>query len=192
MTNKILQEVKDYARKVMDGKDPQHAYDHAERTAKNALRIVDLLKIKDMDLNVLQAACYLHDVPINMFHHNPAVKHWLENYAIIKFIPKVVDELGINGKEREILMNAIRRHTFTIPYGRLNRNGDVYLKIMQDADSIDFFSLERERSLNENKKRNLSYFMISLVSDRYFKAGRSDLGQYLNFPELAKHNWYNR
>jgi HD superfamily phosphohydrolase YqeK len=191
MTEEQFQKIKKYTQAVMkQSNDPQHSFDHVERVRIYALKIVELLKIKDVDLKLIQVACYLHDVPICMFHKSPPIKHWLENYAVIKYLPQVLRELDISGEEYAILLNAIRRHTFTIPYRRLNRNGDIYTKIVQDADSLDYFSHEREESFVKNKNKFFSYFIASLFSKKFLSYGRSHLQQYLNYPELSKHDWY--
>jgi HD superfamily phosphodiesterase len=170
--------------------DPQHSFNHVDRVRKNALKIIKLLKIKNLDSNLVQATCVLHDVPMSKFQHNPAIKHFFENYAVNKFLPGILNDLQIKGVERQIITNAIRRHTLSIPYGRLNKEADNYSKILQDADSIDFFSMEREASFMENRGKYLSYLLISPFVKKFLDYGRNNLGKYLNYPQLSKYNWY--
>ena len=47
-------------------KDKQHNLEHVKRVSQNAIKIVQYLGIeKVIDLNLLEAACYLHDVVIS-------------------------------------------------------------------------------------------------------------------------------
>ncbi len=191
MTYKELQKIKSYAEEIFNkSTDIQHGYSHGERVADNALKIASILEINNIDLNLLQAACYLHDLPQSMFKHGPALRHFFENYAILKYMPDILKELKITGNEYNILMNAIRHHTFSIPYRRLNRNGDVYLKIMQDADSIDFLNDNRESNFNDIKNEFIFYHFLSLYSKKYLSYARNNSEKYFNFPELSSYKWF--
>jgi hypothetical protein len=183
--NKYL-EVKKYAQRVMRGsKDPQHTFDHLERVRKNALKIVDLMAFKNIDTNLLQAICLLHDVPVTLFSDSPAVGHFFERIAVKKHLPEVLTSLNIRGNEARIIKEAIYFHNFTIPYRLLNRKGDTYAKVLQDSDSLDYFSKDRERSLEIARNKYPFYFMLSLVSRKFLGYGRAHLGKYLNYQEIS-------
>jgi len=58
--NKIKNLVNDRVRNI---NDLQHAWMHLDRVANNAQKIVKTLKVEGkIDLNILLAACYLHDI----------------------------------------------------------------------------------------------------------------------------------
>jgi len=98
----------------------------------------------------------------------------------------VLDELGIRSSEREVIENAIYSSSFSFPFRRLNKNKDLYTQILQDADTLDFFSKEREKSFDKVKKDFGFYNILGLVSTGALKYGRKNLSKYLNFPQLAK------
>jgi hypothetical protein len=93
-------------------------------------------------------------------------------------------------KERTILYKAIVRHTFSIPYRILNRRRGKYTKILQDADSLDYYNPIREKSLIANRTKYLFYFIISLPAKRYLMYGRKHMDKYLNYPELTNYEWF--
>lgn len=186
-----LAEIKRFAReKVKKGTGSQHGWDHIERVRNNALKIINLLKIKDIDLNLLEASCYLHDVPINRVNYYPLLNHWLEKLTIKRYLPEILGEFKIKENEKNILFNAVYSHPFSIPYKHLNRDKDIYTQVLQDADSIDYFSHEREKSYVNSINKIMIYRLGRFFSKKYLSYGRSHLGQYLNFPELDKFKWY--
>jgi len=42
----------------------------------------------------------------------------------------------------------------------LNKNEDLYTKILQDADTLDFFSKERERDFSKSKVKTVFVLFI--------------------------------
>jgi HD superfamily phosphodiesterase len=193
MTGEELERIKEYVRnKMAVSTDPQHGYDHPYRVSANALKIIKYLNISKIDPNLLEAICYLHDVPVSLYKHNSAFKHFFEKHAISIYLPMILDDIKVKNGERWIILNAIKRHPFSIPYKRLNRNGDIYTKVLQDADSIDFLQFVREEGLMENRYKYFFYFILSFFAKRYLNYARRNLGNYLNFPELARYNWFGR
>lgn len=184
--NKYLK-VRKYAESVMQrSKDPQHTFDHLERVRKNALKIVDLMGFKNIDINLLQAICLLHDVPVALFPGGPAIQHFFERVVVKKYLPEILTGLGISGREAKIINDSIYFHNFTIPYRILNTKGDIYAKVLQDSDSLDYFSKDREKSLVVASNKYIFYYLLSLVSRKFLAYGRIHLGKYLNYPELSK------
>lgn len=166
--------------------DPQHGWVHLQRVAAYAKKIVKTLKIEGkIDLNVLLAACYLHD--INYTFYSPGLlNYFLEKARLKKVLPKVLRELDIDKKEKEIIKNAIYNSPFSFPFKKLNPHGDLYTKILQDADTLDFFSKPREKSFKEAKKNILFYKVLDLFSGPALSFGRKNIGKFLNFPQIAK------
>jgi hypothetical protein len=67
----------------------------------------------------------------------------------------------------------------------LNPNGDLYTKILQDADTLDFFSRQREKSFNKAKKKVIFYALLGLFSKYPLVFGRKNIANYLNLKEVA-------
>lgn len=190
MTNEELDNIRDYAIKIYGKADPQHGFSHVERVSENASKIVSHLKIKKIDSNLLKAACYLHDIPETLMPGGPFIKHYLEILAVKIYMPDILKKYVHDGKERKILFRAIVRHTFSIPYRILNKKGGKYTKVLQDADSIDYYNPIREKSLMANRNRYIFYFIISLPAKKYLEYGRKHMDKYLNYPELANYQWF--
>ena len=187
MTENELKEVKAYVKKTVSNlKDPQHGWKHLQRVADYAKKIARTLSADDkIDINLLLAACYLHD--INRVYYTPSLVNYLfETKHSKSILPQVLDELGIRLSEREVIENAIYSSSFSFPFRRLNKDKDLYTRILQDADTLDFFSKEREISFKKAKKDYMFYTLLGLFSDWALRYGRNNIKNYLNFPQLAK------
>jgi len=177
--------------RIREIKDPQHGWMHLRRVASYAQKIVKTLKEDKIDLNVLLAACYLHD--INYIFYSPGLfNYFLEKKRLKKVLPKVIAQLDINKDEKAIIENAIYSDPFSFPFKMLNRNGDLYTKILQDADTLDFFSKERENDFTKSKKKILFYALLRLFSGPILNYGRKNIGNYLNFPQIAKESYVQK
>ncbi len=164
-------------------KDPQHQFPHLERVVRNALKIVGVLKI-DLDKNLLMAACYLHD--INHSEHSPSLLNYFSETKVLRrILPEILQKFDLSSEENKVIERAIYNHSYSFPFKRLNKDGDVYSRVLQDADTIDFFSKEREKDFSGSKKKFFFYKLISPFSNWAFSYGRKNLKNYLNFSELV-------
>ena len=173
--------IKEYSNSI----DKQHNLGHVKRVTKNALWIAKVLNLEGLiDKNLLESACYLHDVLIARRN----AKNYFDqfyNYVIEKplnqkYIGKILERFNLDPKEKQILEIAIINHSYSIPLRILYRRGNLYLKILKDADSLDYISLERQRSLLEGNEKILRYLV-----NIYLSWIRKNIKKYLNFPELA-------
>ena len=187
MTEAQLFKVKNLVNDRVRGiKDPQHGFIHLQRVADFAQKIVKTLKVENkIDVNLLLAACFLHD--INHTFYSPGVlNYFLETKRLKKVLPKVLAEMDIDVGEKAILEKAIYSSPFSFPFKKLNRSGDLYAKILQDADTLDFFSRQREVSFNKAKKNIVFYAFLGLFSGPALAHGRKNIANYLNFSQIAK------
>ena len=185
MKEKKLKEIKQWVRKeVKNIRDPQHGWDHLQRVADTSRKIVKSLELEnEIDVNLLQAACYLHD--INQLGNSPGIlNYFLESKKLKLVLPKVLSELEVENSEKKIIERAIYSGPFSFPFKRLNKNGDLYTQILQDADTLDFFSKEREQSFKKAKKRFGFYAFLGLFSNWTLNYGRKNLKDYLNLSQL--------
>lgn len=187
MTGEELTKVKRFVfQKTCNIKDLQHNCEHAKRVASNAERVVKLLKSeKKVDLNLLLAISFLHDIN-HAFFKPGFINYFLESKRLRAVLPKILEELNIKECEGKIIENAIYKSPLSFPFKKLNKNQDLYTQILQDADTLDLFSKEREISFNIAKGNLLFYKILSTFSKFTFKYGRENLKKYLNFPQLAK------
>lgn len=190
-----LSDIKNYANSAVNElSNPLHTWAHLERVSQNACLMVKILGMENkLDINLLQAACYLHDTPLSVpkkYAFGAIGKHLFERNIIKRYLPEILDKFNLNPKEKEILFGAILKHSFSIPYRRLNKNKDLYTKILQDADSIDYFSYEREKSLRKVKGNSLYYYLLSTISGQYFVFLRKNMRMFLNFPKILDYENY--
>ena len=186
MSEEELKKVKQWVKKEISGtRDLQHGWGHLERVAENARVIVGTLKLENkMDTNLLQATCYLHD--INRAYFSPTLVNYIfETRNSKSVLPKVLTKLNVGKKEKRLIENAIYSSSFSFPFRRLNRNGNLYTKVLQDADTLDFFSTQRELDFQKSKKSSIFYAFLGLFSKWALNYGRKNLSNYLNFPEIA-------
>ncbi len=187
VTKAKLKEIKNRVKQEMKkSNDPQHEWNHLRRVADCAQKMVEFLGVeKKIDINLLQAACYLHDISQGSF--SPGfINYFLESRRLRLVLPGVLSELGVGGNERKIIERAIYSSPYSFPFKRLNKEGDLYTQILQDADTMDFFSKEREISFEKARKKFGFYAFLGLFSDWGLRYGRKNLENYLNFPQLAK------
>lgn len=187
MTEEKLKEVKSWVKKEMKKvKDPQHGWSHLQRVAGYAQKIVESLSVEEkIDEHLLQAACYLHDISQGSF--SPGfINYFLESRRLKLILPGALSELRVDENERKIIERAIYSSPYSFPFKRLNKKGDLYTRILQDADTLDFFSKEREISFEKARKKFGFYAFLGLFSNWALKYGRRNLKNYLNNPALAE------
>lgn len=186
MDIKTLETIKNYSiEEYSNSIDKQHNISHVERVAKDALWITNVLSLESsIDKNLLQAACYLHDVLIakrnakNYF--SQFYNYVIEKSLNKKYIGKVLERFNLTPKEKQILEVSLINHPYSIPLRILHKQGNLYLKILQDSDSLDYVSLEKQQSLFEAKQKILIF-----ITNMYLTWIRNNFKKYLNFPELA-------
>lgn len=188
MTDKQLQKIRDYSKtKMQQSLSRQHDWDHAQRVANNAVSIALSLEVKDIDLNLLRAICYLHDITYSQ--HKPSLKvYFTEGKIAHKILSKQLKTFNISLKDKKIMLNAIRKHPFAFPFRRLNKKQDVYTKILQDADFIDTFDPSRVANFIDPKQSQA--FFIKIIKrfwnvEKELKNSSQKIEKYLNFSSLT-------
>ncbi|KKP69395.1 hypothetical protein A2X44_04560 [candidate division CPR3 bacterium GWF2_35_18] len=162
-----------------------HNFSHVDRVRKNALKFAECLKISDkLDLNLLQAICYLHDVTY-IEYKGTIYPHIFESVLVKKELLKILPKFKINDQEAQVIIKACIKHPHSFPYKRLNYEMDFYTRLLQDADTVDYFHEERLQMVKENinKVPFLGKYIFFFIH-RAFLSGKKKLPQYLNFPEL--------
>ena len=190
MDYSTLKKIKRFSELTLaDSTNPLHDSNHIERVRNNADLIVKTFAFENnIDINLLHAACYLHDIPVNLqkkYFLGTIGKHIFEIIIIKKHLPFILDKFNLSSYERSVLSESLLNHTFSIPYRQLNKKGIIYTKILQDADSIDYFSYQREKKLKSIRINSPFYFILSLFSPLYFKLGRKIIRYFLNYPKIA-------
>ena len=131
----------------------------------------------------MQAAGYLHDILLakrkSKNYFSQLYSHIFEKALNKKQIRQVLEQFNLSAEEKEILATAIINHPYSIPYRRLNKQKDLYSKILQDADSLDYVSPERESNFIKGKGKR-----VIRLTKMYLSWIRNNLEKYLNFPEL--------
>jgi len=141
-------------------KDPQHGFSHLLRVADFSQKIVKILSVRDkIDLNLLLGVCFLHD--INHTYYSPGfINYFFEKIRLKKVLPEILIKLNINSEEKKIMEKAIYSSPFSFPFKILNPRGDLYTKILQDADTLDFFQKKGKKAWVSGK---IKVFFISLL-----------------------------
>ena len=101
MTRNKLFEIHDFVRSEMSkSKESMHNWDHIKRVSKNAIKIVEFLKVKDdLDLKLLLAACYLHDLAISQQRFSKFrffINYFLESFLVSRYLPNILLKLDIS------------------------------------------------------------------------------------------------
>lgn len=179
--SKIENITKEYLRHT---KDSQHHFDHILRVKQNALKIVKLLGVEEkVDLNIIQASCLLHDITYSTNNSYPLFLVYLfEGFLSKNIVINILKSLNISSKEIFTISNAISKHSKSFPFKKLNKNSDLYTKILQDADTIDFFNEKRVKNFKDS---SILTSRASSIINKITDYGKDNIHKYLNFPELS-------
>jgi hypothetical protein len=193
MTESKLKEIKNFVKRKIDKmKDSQHGWKHLQRVADNARNIARSLRVESkINMLLLLAACYLHDIN-HAFYTPGLMNYFLESRRQRRVLPGILSELKIDGEERRIIENAIYSSSYSFPFKRLNKGGDLYTQILQDSDTIDFFSKQREISFKKAAAEFGFYFFLRPFSKWALRYGRNNLKNYLNAPELVQESYVQK
>jgi HD superfamily phosphohydrolase YqeK len=188
MTAKQLQAIEKFVKDSMaKSLDVQHGFRHVDQVRKNALRMVKILKLeKEIDENLLEAACLLHD--ILYIKHKFSFLTWLrESKYLREMLPSILEKFDLSEGDRYLLSEAVYNHTLAFPFRRLNHKYSLYAQILQDADQIEFIDKTRLINLKESKKFSKFYKFISLFSGLFVKRIRKNMNKFINIPEIIEY-----
>ena len=184
MDTQTLGKIKSYCLETYAStKSANHDRGHIERVLSHALAIVDFLHVKDeVDTNTLEAACYLHDIVTsstgNGTFFSKLYNHIFEKHIVRTYLPDILVRFHLTLQDSRILIQAITNHPYSLPYRRLNTKNDLYSQILQDADSLDYVSSERQAQFDNSHPK------LSVFTRVYLSFLRKHIGFFLNFPQL--------
>lgn len=165
--------------------DSQHGIDHLKRVNHNALKITNKLNLeKSLDLNLMSAICWLHDLTFIDHHFGPFI--WItESYLIKKKLTKTLPLFDLDLPTQSVILKAVTKHPYSFPFKPLkSKQNDYYTRILQDADLLDQFSDQRYKTFF-NPDLNQNLFLNNCFSRAIFKFGRKHIRSFLNYPQLA-------
>ncbi|HJX45677.1 MAG TPA: HD domain-containing protein [Patescibacteria group bacterium] len=167
-------------------KDSNHNDEHVIRVKNNALKIIRLLGIeKEVDENLLKAICLLHDFTYTI--RKPSLYTYIfEGHIERRIIRLVLEKFDLSQRVREIIVGAVFRHTHSFPFRRLNKKHGIYSKILQDADTLDFFNCLRIKMFMSKHDKGIFRNIREYLSGKLIEYGINNLGKFLNYPKLAR------
>lgn len=185
MNQKQLNKIKKIATAYIEkSRQSRHGFDHVWRVKENAFKIVRFFRLeKEVDGNLLQAACFLHDVSQPRQKPPPVLRYLFEGFFTKRLASKIIKAVSIDIPEQQIILNAVSKHSKSFPLRRLNQKEDLYTRILQDADTLDFFNKRRVKKI---KNKNWFTKIISPLIDCFLSYGEKNLKKFLNFPEIAE------
>lgn len=193
MTQQQFEKLEKDIEKLMESSvEPLHSIDHLRRVAGNSVKIAKILNLENkIDMNLLRAACLLHDVPKALtpmtVHGTLFMTNFFESSLDKKMLPGILEKLDIDEEDKKIIFEAVINHPLSFPYRQLNKRGNNYTKILQDADTFDLFSEFRLKTFSNIKHKYRLYNFASPFVNIYKKFGLMRLSWFLNYPELSSH-----
>lgn len=144
MTHKELSTIKQYALKAYAGSiGNSHDLEHIRNVYKNASYLAKKHAIK-VDTNLLEAICYLHDLTYTKY--SVGLRAWLFESRYVKKELDTIFHAGnvsINDDDKQILYDAVVNHPHSFPFRVLNKQRSIYAQLLQDADTVELFRLQR-------------------------------------------------
>lgn len=186
--NDVYKDIEKYAfSQIVKSKDINHDKNHILRVRDNALKIVRLLKLENnIDTNLLKAICLLHD--ITYVEKKPSIYvYFFEGHIEKKIAQSVLMKFNLPSEMKDIIIDAVSRHTHSFPFKRLNRKRNPYVKILQDADTLDFFYCSRIKIHTGKSDKGVFKNIRIFMSRKLIEYGINNLAIFLNYPILAKH-----
>jgi hypothetical protein len=167
-------------------RDANHNDLHVNRVKNNALKIIRILNLESqVDLNLLKAICLLHDLPYTV-KKTSLFLYIFEGSIAKRLVRKVLKNFNISKQNQRIIVDAISRHTHSFPFRKLNRKRDVYTKVLQDADTLDFFYCLRIKYYISQHDKGLFKGIRKKYSNKLINYGILNLNRFLNYPQLAR------
>jgi hypothetical protein len=187
LSDDTYREIKAYAiARMAKTKDSGHDDKHILRVKNNALKIVRLLELEGkIDKNLLKATCLLHDFTYSV--RKPSTYTYIFEGSIEKHIIRtVLEKFSLSDTSKKIIIDAVYRHAHSFPFRKLNRGHDIYTKILQDADTLDYFDCLRVGAYMRKHDRGIFGDIKKKLTEKFIKYGLTNLSSFLNYPELAK------
>jgi len=187
LSQEKYEEIKKFAlSKMSDLKSVSHNDYHVLRVRDNALKIAKLLDVeKRIDINLLSAICLLHDFTYSIRRPN-IYTYIFEDRIERGMIRSALKEFDISEETKEIIIDAVFRHTHSFPFKRLNKGHSLYAKILQDADTLDFFDESRVSYFLIRQDKGVFREIKKGLINAFLRYGVNNLGAFLNYPSLSK------
>jgi HD superfamily phosphodiesterase len=185
--DETYKKIKEYAlSKMAKSTNARHDDEHVTRVKNNALKIIKLLGIEDkVDKNLIKTTCLLHDFSYTVRKSNPFT-YIFEGHIERRVLRPILEKFDLSEQAKETIIGAVYRHAHSYPFGRLNKERDIYTKILQDADTLDFFNCIRLNMFIVEHDRGIFKGIRKYLSTKFIEYGINNLGNFLNYPELAK------
>ena len=167
-------------------KNANHNDAHVIRVKNNALKIVRILGIEnEVDENLLKIISLLHDFTYTV--RKPSIYTYIfEGHIERRIIREVLGKFDLSEEIKKVVIDAVFHHTHSFPFGRLNKNRDVYTKVLQDADTLDFFNCLRIKTYMIENNKGFFKDIRNKLSSKLIEYGINNLEKFLNYPILAK------
>lgn len=128
MNTKQLGQIKQFAKSYYQKNDQFHQWGHAVLTVKYARMLAR--QYKKVNLNILDAACYLHDIGrVNKDDGHP------EESA--KLAEPFLRKIGLNEEETKAVIHAVEIHAKE----RIREAETIEAKLLFDSDKIQILSV---------------------------------------------------
>lgn len=128
MTQKQLDQVKQFSKKYYLKNDQFHDFEHPKLTTKYSLNLAK--NYKNADLKVLEAACYLHDI-------GRVIKDEGHAYESAKIAEPYLNKIKVPESEIERIINGVYNHSVEDVQNVTSIEG----KLLFDADKIQILSV---------------------------------------------------
>lgn len=172
--------------KMSDLKSASHNDYHVIRVRENAFKIAKLLRIEErIDKNLMAAICMLHDLTYSVKKPN-VYTYIFEGRIERRMMRSALKKFNISDDAKEVIIDAVSRHAHSFPFKKLNKGNGYYAKILQDADTLDFFDASRINYFLINQNKSLFKTLRKAITNAFIRYGKNNLGLFLNYPILAK------
>lgn len=187
LNDETYERIKVYALSQMAKlKNANHNDAHVIRVKDNALKIVRILGIENkVDENLLKTISLLHDFTYTV--RKPSIYTYIfEGHIERRIIRGVLEKFNLSEETKKVVIDAVFHHTHSFPFGRLNKKRSAYTKVLQDADTLDFFDCLRIKTYMRENNKGIFKDTRNRLGSKLIEYGINNLEKFLNYPMLAK------
>jgi uncharacterized protein len=123
-------------KRILSNSDSGHGFDHSQRVWKIA-RKIDEGEKTPVDMEVVYAACLLHDVGYTKLGSENRIDFENHPQASVEIAKEILPKIGFPKHKTKLTLDAILLHDDMKPWGTCRLTEDRKVWYVQDADNIE-------------------------------------------------------
>jgi len=160
-----MKDIESELKRILSNSDSGHGFDHSQRVWKIAKKIDEGEKIA-VDMEVVYAACLLHDVGYIKLTSENRIDFENHPQASVEIAKEILPKIGFPEHKAKLTFDAILLHDDMKPWGSYKPTKEKETWYVQDADNIEAIgAVGITRILDFCSRVNMPLFLPELKWD---------------------------